>query len=44
MADEALVVRAQNWESLCLYVWHPYMHNPQLKRWLPSITCPTLVL
>jgi len=44
MSDEALVVRAQNWESLCLYGWHPYMHNPQLRRWLPSITCPTLVL
>jgi len=44
MSDDAVVVRAQNWESLCLYGWHPYMHNPQLKRWLHTITCPTLVL
>lgn len=44
MSDDALIVRAQNWESLCLYGWHPYMHNPQLKRWLYRICCPTLVL
>lgn len=44
MADEALVVRARNWESLCLYGWHPYMYNPQLKRWLSRIRVPTLVL
>ena len=23
MSDEALVVRARNWESLSLYGWHP---------------------
>ena len=44
MSDEALVVRARNWEALCLYGWHPYMYNPQLKRWLRRITVPTLVL
>ena len=44
MSDDELVVRAQNWESLCLYGWHPYMYNPQLKRWLRRITMPTLVL
>jgi pimeloyl-ACP methyl ester carboxylesterase len=44
MEDEALVVRARNWESLCLYGWHPYMYNPQLKRWLRRIAVPTLVL
>jgi pimeloyl-ACP methyl ester carboxylesterase len=44
MSDEALVVRARNWEALCLYGWHPYMYNPQLKRWLRRITRPTLVL
>jgi pimeloyl-ACP methyl ester carboxylesterase len=44
MSDDALVRRAQNWESLCLYGWHPYMYNPQLKRWLRRITRPTLVL
>jgi pimeloyl-ACP methyl ester carboxylesterase len=44
MSDDALIVRARNWDALCLYGWHPYMHNPQLKRWLRHITCPTLVL
>ncbi len=44
MSDEALVVRARNWEALCLYGWHPYMYNPQLKRWLRRITVPTLLL
>jgi pimeloyl-ACP methyl ester carboxylesterase len=44
MSDDELVVRAQNWEALCLYGWHPYMYNPQLKRWLHRITRPTLVL
>lgn len=44
MEDEALVVRARNWESLCLYGWQPYMYNPQLHRWLRRITRPTLVL
>jgi pimeloyl-ACP methyl ester carboxylesterase len=44
MADDELVVHARNWEALCLYGWHPYMYNPQLKRWLRRITVPTLVL
>ena len=44
MSDDELVRRARNWESLCLYGWHPYMYNPQLKRWLRRIAIPTLVL
>jgi pimeloyl-ACP methyl ester carboxylesterase len=44
LSDEALVVRARNWEALCLYGWHPYMYNPQLRRWLRRITAPTLLL
>jgi pimeloyl-ACP methyl ester carboxylesterase len=44
MSDDELVVRARNWEALCLYGWHPYMYSPQLKRWLRRITVPTLVL
>src|SRR5229473_3611549 len=44
MSDDELVVRARNWDALCLYGWHPYMYNPQLKRWLRRITVPTLVL
>lgn len=44
MTDDELVVHARNWESLCLYAWHPYMYNPQLKRWLGRISVPTLML
>jgi len=44
MDDGQLVTRARNWEALCRYGWHPYMHNPQLARWLRFIRQPTLVL
>jgi pimeloyl-ACP methyl ester carboxylesterase len=44
MTDEELVIHARNWEAVCLYAWHPYMHNPQLKHWLGQISAPTLVL
>jgi pimeloyl-ACP methyl ester carboxylesterase len=44
MSDEELVIHARNWEALCLYAWHPYMYNPQLKHWLGRISAPTLVL
>ncbi len=44
MSDEALVIHARNREALCLYAWHPYMYNPQLRRWLGGISAPTLIL
>jgi pimeloyl-ACP methyl ester carboxylesterase len=44
MTDDEIVVRTRNWESLSLYGWHPYMHNPQLPRWLHRVAVPTLVL
>lgn len=44
LSDDALVTRTRNREALCLYGWHPYMYNPQLKRWLHRISVPTLVL
>lgn len=40
--DLAAIVRAR--EALCYYGWQPYMHNPQLRRWLHRIRIPTLVL
>jgi len=43
-SDEEIVIRARNWEALCLYGWNPYMYNPQLKRWLSRIAVPTLVV
>ena len=44
LSDDEIVVRARNWDALCLYGWQPYMYNPQLKRWLRRIRPPTLVL
>jgi len=44
MSDEALIMRHRNWESLSLYAWHPYMHNPRLAYWLPRINVPTQVI
>jgi pimeloyl-ACP methyl ester carboxylesterase len=44
MTDDELIIRARNWEALCLYGWDPYMYNPRLKRWLGRIKAPTLVL
>jgi pimeloyl-ACP methyl ester carboxylesterase len=44
MEDEDLVVYARNRDAVCLYGWHPYLHNPQLPRWLGRIDVPTLVL
>lgn len=44
MTDDDIIVRARNWETLCLYGWHPYMYNPHLHRWLRRISLPTLVL
>ncbi|MBO0711744.1 MAG: alpha/beta hydrolase [Acetobacteraceae bacterium] len=44
MDDEALRIQARNWESLCLYGWQPYLHNPRLARWLSRISVPTLLL
>jgi pimeloyl-ACP methyl ester carboxylesterase len=44
MTDDELVIHARNWESLCLYAWHPLLYNPQLKPWLARIKVPTLLL
>ena len=44
MEDEELITYARNRDALCRYGFHPYMHNPQLKRWLGSIKARTLVL
>src|SRR5262249_17051540 len=44
MSDDELVIHARNWESLCLYAWHPLLYNPQLKHWLGRIRTQSLVL
>lgn len=44
MTDAQISDYARNWASLCLYGWHPYMHTPQLAKWLHAISAPTLLL
>jgi pimeloyl-ACP methyl ester carboxylesterase len=44
MSDDEVITYHRNREALCLYAWHPCLYNPQLRRWLPRITVPTLVL
>jgi pimeloyl-ACP methyl ester carboxylesterase len=44
MSDEQIMTYARNKEAACLYGWEPYMHNPQLTRWLRRIAIPTCVL
>ncbi len=44
MEDDELITISRNRENLCRYAFHPYMYNPQLKRWLSTIKARTLVL
>lgn len=44
MEDDEIVVYARNRDALCLYGWAPYLHNPQLPRWLGRVDVPTLLL
>lgn len=44
MTDAQLAIVARNWDSLALYGWQPYMHNPRLAYWLRRVRLPTLVL
>jgi pimeloyl-ACP methyl ester carboxylesterase len=42
MSDADLETVARNREAAALYLWEPYMHNPQLLRRLHRIAIPTL--
>jgi pimeloyl-ACP methyl ester carboxylesterase len=44
MEDADIIRHARDWEALCRYAWHPYMHNPRLRDWLDRIAVPTLVV
>ena len=44
MSDDELQVLARNREAAALYLWEPYMHNPQLLRRLHRIKRPTLFI
>ncbi|MBV9252120.1 MAG: alpha/beta hydrolase [Acetobacteraceae bacterium] len=41
LPDTALRTIARERESLAVFGWKPYMHNPRLKRWLHRIDIPT---
>jgi pimeloyl-ACP methyl ester carboxylesterase len=42
--DDALAAHFRGQVALAAYTWRPYMHNPQLKRWLHRVALPTLVV
>lgn len=42
MPDADLATLVRNREAAALYLWEPYMHNPQLMRRLHRVTIPTL--
>lgn len=44
LSDDELTAAARNRESLALYAWSPYLHDPKLKHRLHRIRIPTLVL
>ena len=44
LSDQELSAIAQNREGFVFYGWKPYMHTPGLRKWLPRIDLPTLVL
>ena len=43
-SDDELMAVARGRESLLVFGWKPYMHNPRLRRWLHRIDIPTLLL
>jgi pimeloyl-ACP methyl ester carboxylesterase len=44
LPDTELAAIARARESLALFGWKPYMHNPRLKRWLHRIDIPTRII
>jgi pimeloyl-ACP methyl ester carboxylesterase len=44
MTDDQIGVMVRNRESLALFAWEPYMHNPKLNHRLHRVTCPVLLL
>jgi pimeloyl-ACP methyl ester carboxylesterase len=44
LTDDELRIIVRNRESLALYTWEPYMHNPKLRYHLGRIRVPTLII
>jgi pimeloyl-ACP methyl ester carboxylesterase len=44
LANDELLTLIRNREAAARLTWKPFMHNPALRRWLPRVAVPTLVL
>jgi pimeloyl-ACP methyl ester carboxylesterase len=44
LSDEELQILVRNRETLALYTWEPYMHNPKLRYHLDRIRIPTMLI
>ncbi len=44
LSDDELAVIARNNESLALFIWQPYAHNPKLRQRLHRVSVPTLLV
>jgi pimeloyl-ACP methyl ester carboxylesterase len=44
LSDDAALEIARDRQSAGFFLWKPYMHNPALRKWLPRIQIPTLVI
>jgi len=44
LSDEELRIIARNRESVALYTWEPYMHNPKLRHRLGRIHIPAMLI
>lgn len=44
LTDEELRIVVRNRESLALYTWEPYMHNPKLRHRLGRIRMPAMLI
>ena len=44
LTDDELVTLLRNRQSVALYGWKPFLHNPKLRGWLARVDVPTLLL
>jgi pimeloyl-ACP methyl ester carboxylesterase len=44
ISDEAALEIARDRQSAGYFLWKPFMHSPALRKWLPRIGVPTLVI
>jgi pimeloyl-ACP methyl ester carboxylesterase len=44
LSDDAALEIARDRQSAGFFLWKPYMHNPGLRKWLPRVQIPTLVI